>query len=230
MLRRVLAGAAIFTGLAIALPAAAVTINLTVGSGGIDSSNTRTCTTVTCGTPVWTLGSGEVYGATGTISIDTTLNQMTIALAVATSVIDASGAQPPTDLGASSVTFTGGTYTATVGITPSGGGVYTINAGQNAALAFTLVQAVGAGAGYPTVLGAVRVTGSCLVAGDGTGQCGFTFGSAGTTPFRLNGLGFGTYDRFVRQTFNVGVVPEPTTLLLVAFGLSGLALRATRRA
>jgi hypothetical protein len=229
MIRRILAGAAVLSGLVLALPASAATINLTVSSGGIDSSNTRTCSTSACTAAIWSLGSGESYAATGTIAIDTTLNTMTIALAVATSVIDASGAQTPTDLGASSLAFTGGTYTAVVGVTPSGGGTYTINAGQSAAVAFTLVQAVGAGAGAPVSIGAVRLTGSCLVTG-GTGQCGLIFGSQGTTPFQVGGAGFGGYSRFVRHTFNVGVVPEPTTLLLVAVGLTGLAIRSRRSA
>jgi hypothetical protein len=230
MFRRMLFGAVVATGTALALPASAVTISLTVASGGIDGSNTRTCTSVTCGTPVWSLASGESFAATGTITIDTTLNSMTIALAVASSVLDASGAQSPTDLGATSLVFTGGTYVGVVGITDNGGGNYSINSGQTAGLGFTLVEAVGAGTGYPVTLGAVRVTGGCLVTADGTGQCGLTFGSAGTTPFEVGGIGFGSYSRFVRQTFNVGVVPEPTTLLLVAMGLGALAVRRAHAA
>ena len=230
MIRRVLAGAAVLSGLVLALPASAATINLAVSSGGIDSSNTRTCSTSACTAAIWSLGSGELYGATGTIVIDTTLNTMTVSLAVATSVLDASGAQTPTDGGASSLVFTGGTYTAVVAITNSGGGTYTINTGQSAAVAFTNVQAVGAGPGAAVAIAAVRLTGSCLVVANGTGQCGLIFGSQGTTPFQVGGAGFGAYNRFVRQTFNVGVVPEPTTLLLVGIGIAALAMRGSRRA
>lgn len=230
MFQRILAGVAVLSGLVLALPASAATINLSVASGGIDSSNTRTCSTSACMAAIWSLGSGESFAATGTIAIDTTLNTMTISLAVATSVIDASGAQVPTDLGASSLAFTNGTYTAVVAITNSGGGTWTINTGQSAAVAFTNVQAVGAGAGAAVSIGAVRLTGSCLVLNNNTGNCGLIFGSQGTTPFQVGGAGFGGYSRFVRQTFNVGVVPEPTTLLLVAVGLTGLAIRSSRRA
>ena len=61
---------------------------------------------------IWSLGSGELYAATGTITIDTFTNTMTISLAVASSVLDARGSQPVTDDTATSVDFTGGTYTA----------------------------------------------------------------------------------------------------------------------
>ena len=119
MIRRMLWGATLVAGFALGTSAFAATIPLTVVSGGIDSQNTRTCNLATCANSsvVWSLGSGELYAATGSVVIDTTLNTMTISLAVATSVLDASGAQAATDLGASSLVFTGGTYTATVPVT-----------------------------------------------------------------------------------------------------------------
>ena len=52
----------------------------------------------------------------------------------------------------------------------------------------------------------------------------------GTPNFQVNGAGFGSYNRFVRQQFNVDVVPEPGTLALLGIGLGVLALRGTRRA
>src|SRR5262245_25308403 len=136
MLRRMLIGAVAWMGLGLALPAAGATIVLTVSDGGLDSDLTRTCTAVSCSNAStrWSLASGEEFAATGTITLDTTLNTMTIALAVATSSINRDPApvgglpaQPVTDLGATSLDFTGGVYTATVNVTNVGGGTWQIN-------------------------------------------------------------------------------------------------------
>lgn len=231
MIRRMLWGATLVAGFALGTSAFAATIPLTVVSGGIDSQNTRTCNLATCANSsvVWSLGSGEIYAATGSVVIDTTLNTMTISLAVATSVLDASGAQAATDLGASSLVFTGGTYTATVPVTYNAiNNSYNITAGQEGSVSFTLVQAVGAGAGAALSFAQTRLTGGCILAPNNAGTCGFAFGSQGTTNFRVNGAGFGSYDRWVRHQFNVGVIPEPSTVALLGLGL--LVIAGRRRA
>jgi hypothetical protein len=108
--------------------------------------------------------------------------------------------------------------------------VYTIAAGQEGAVAFTSVVAAGAGPGAALSLGAVRVTGQCtILASGGSGLCGISFGPNGTTNFRIpGGAAFGSYDRWVKHTFNIATTPEPGTALLLGLGVGGLALLRRR--
>jgi hypothetical protein len=236
MMRTMATAALVALGL-VAAPASAVTINLTVSGGGLNGVDTRTCNDSLCATTLWSLASGEVYGATGTIAIDTTTNTMTISLAVATSVLDAdpSKGQAAVSDGASSLVFTGGTYvTLALPVTASAGGagttVYQIAAGQAGAVSFSNVVATGAGPGGALSLAAVRVTGQCTVDANNAGTCGISFGQAGTTNFRLNdATKWGAYDRWVKHTFNIAVVPEPATALLLGLGVSGVAILRRRR-
>ena len=232
-MKRAIAAALVAFGLG-AAPASALT--LTVTSGGINGVDTRTCSTSICSSAIWSLGSGELYAATGTIAINTVSNTMTISLAVATSVLDASGAQPVTDDSATSLVFTGGTYTtAAIPVTASvvgGNTVYTITGGQTGAVAFTSVVATGSGGtGGSLSLSAVRVAGQCTLASSGgSALCGISFGPNGTTNFRLvDATKWGTYDRWVKHTFNIATTPEPATAVLLGLGVAGLAL-ARRRA
>jgi hypothetical protein len=203
--------------------ASASLINVDVASGGVDSDLTRTCSSVLCSTSstVWTLASGESYPVTGTITIDTDNDLMSFSLSAATVLIDASGSQPATDLGASSLVFTNGTYTASGVSISASGSTYTIAAGQSASVAFDDVTATGVGS-TALSLNSVRVTGQCLLSANGTGACGLSFGPSGTTPFHVQ---IGSYDRYVRHTMDLGVVPEPGTALLVLVGLGLLARR-----
>lgn len=220
-------------GLLLASPNLAAAIGLTVSSGGVDGTNTRTCSSITCGTAIWSLATGELFPVSGTITISG--GTIGFSLSAASVVLDAdpSLSQAAVDDGASSLVFTGASYSGS-GISvassagPLGSTVYTIAAGAVASVSFVDVDAVGSGGtGGPLSFAATRVTGSCLINPNGTGQCGLTFGPSGTDNFRIpsSPAEFGTYDRYVRHTINVGVIPEPGTLLLLGTGIAALALR-----
>lgn len=237
MIRGIRTAIVVAIGLA-ATSASAATIGLTVSGGGLNGVQTRTCNNATCSQVIWSLASGELFATTGTITLDTTLNTMTIALAVATSVIDADPGlgQVVSSDGATSLVFNGGSYTtAALPISSAPGAVpgttiYSIGATQVGGVSFTSVIPTGAGTGDPLSLAAVRVTGSCtLVNADSTGTCGISFGQTGTTNFRIPGTGnFGGYDRWVQHTHNLSVVPEPGTMALLGLGLSGIAYTGRR--
>lgn len=210
--------AAVVAGCALAArPAEALILPLSVSGGGVDLS--RTCTSTSCGTAIWT--DAHLWPASGTVTIDTAGLTLTLALSVPTFGIGGAA-----DNGVTALTLTDTTYTATVPITVAGpvGGVtsYVIAAGQTAVVDPTAVLQTGGGASDP-VFGAVRITGQCGLLADNTGQCGFTFGGTGLLmPAPLS--------RPLRQTLNLTMVPEPGTLVLVVAGLLGFAASERRSA
>ena len=204
--------------------ASATVIPLSVASGGIDHE--RTCTTTACSSVVWTmpggsLPAGTVFPATGTITIDTVALTMTLSLSVATASIDGAADNGVTALTLSSTTYTSGPLPITVSGPVGGVTSYSISAGQTAVVDPSLVSETGGGSSDP-IFPSARVTGQCGLLADNTGSCGFTFGRVGLLmPAPLG--------RYLEQTLNVGVVPEPGTALLVAAGLLGLGVAGTRR-
>jgi len=144
--------------------------------------------------------------ATGTIGINAAGTIASIDLHVASATFD-----DPVAL--VSVTFAGVDYTGDVAIQTFGPGLYF----QNVA-----VLSSGTVDGTANTIAFTRSPGisnlNCAVVG-GAGQCGFTFGSSGFT--NVSGQDWA-------HTFNVTVIPEPASALLVALGMLGSLLRARR--
>lgn len=221
MIRNWTLGALLLTGALLASPASATIINLTV-SPGIGLDITRACTASSCigtpGTQVWTNNTN--YATTGTITIDDVALTMSGVLSVAFSEVTGTGT-------ISEIEFYNTTYTFTnVPITIVGGNQYVPTAGQYAGTVVdpTTVTQVGTGGGsVDPIFNAVRILGGGCLLVSGTGQCGLIFGR---TNFQVGAPA----SRYIEHTFNLAVVPEPTTLVLLGAGVFGLGWVGRRRA
>ena len=203
-------------GMGFASPVRATTISLTVNGLGLDVG--QVCT-AGCITQPWT--NNALFAATGTVTMDDSLLLMSISLTVPYSDISGSAIN-----GITSVQFTNTTYTFSnipITITPGSPTVYAISGSGLATVDPATLTQVGTGGGSTNpIFSSVRVTGSCGLAADHTGQCGFTFGPTG---FQVGA----PLSSYVRQTFNLAMVPEPTTAALVGLGILGLGWAGRRR-
>jgi hypothetical protein len=216
-------GALLLAGALLAAGSASATIiNLTVNGGfGLDVA--RTCRASSClgvtGGQVWINNTN--YATTGTITIDDVALTLSATLSVPFSEITGAADNGITDLEFYTTTYT--ITNAPITIVTGSTTTYQITGGNWSVVDPATETQVGTGGGSTnSIYNGVRVTGSCgLVAGN-VGQCGFTFG-------RVNFQVGAPLSRYVEQTFNLAVVPEPTTIVMLGAGILGLGWAGRRR-
>lgn len=118
-------------------------------------------------------------------------------------------------------TLTNVTYQGSFGVTLSGGNRYQFQ-DQLTSISGTLTP-IGAGAATAFSNAAVNTTGECVGTPGASFICGFLFGPVGADA-TVNGN-----TRYLRQSVNLTVIPEPGTALLLGLGLAAIASAGRRR-
>jgi hypothetical protein len=183
-----------------------------VGGPGLDAGAVCDADDVCPGVPLaWLQGAAAVVGSftydPGTSTVDLTLTLIQDAVF--------------SDEDQLSLAYvTGTTFSANdVPVTPSsvgGGGLAITQAGSAAGSASPFLLSVGVG-GSAILATTPAISGLSCTLFSGAGHCGVSFGPSGLV-YTLSGEPAHSF-----VAFNVSVVPEPGTLLLLAAGIAGLA-------
>lgn len=220
--------------------ASALPVVYSLTSGGLDGA--RICTTATCSTITFNYaapaGPPNAYDpAAGTITLDSTAGTVSFSMTVAAGTFLSVAAN---DNGVDEVEFTNLVYTGTltgVTFTPSGPStVISWTAQQPTGITVSgnyeqLLSGNNVNGADPFGVNARVSAGTCTLDASNNLLCGFTFGPGGSpTPFQLNiGADGDLESRRVIHTLNVVAVPEPGTVMLLAVGIAGIAVRGRTR-
>jgi hypothetical protein len=195
-----------------AAPASALTVPV-VGGPGLDQGQVCVSGTLCPGTPSLSLTGPAA--ATGSVTYNAGPSTVDITLTLTQNA----------DFGGLAQMLAGTTFSA-LGVPvisfPFGSGIQVVQIGGAVGLASPLNLNVTGGASV--LANTPAVSGLTCSFGTGSDQCGVSFGASGLS-FQATALAQ-NYDAFV--TFNVNV-PEPGTLVTLAFGVAGLAFAGRSR-
>ncbi|MEZ4332580.1 MAG: PEP-CTERM sorting domain-containing protein [Myxococcota bacterium] len=189
---------------------------MTIDSATSTLTDAQICaspTVLSCLVPLLDLNGSPNIAAGGTLDIAGGTLTFSFSLPIAT-LSGSDGAV----VGAS---LTNVTYQGTFGVTLSGGNRYQYQ-DQLTSISGTLTP-VGAGAAAGFANAAVNTTGECVGTPGTSFICSFLFGPVGAD-VDVNGN-----TRYLRQSVNLTVIPEPGTAVLLGLGLAAIATTGRRR-